>query len=250
MTKCFVDIKNVNLLYPSSPYNALSLKEYIFNILNLKQTKKLMHDVHALKDFNLRIEEGERLGIIGPNGAGKSTLLKAIAGIYPIETGEINVEGNLRALFELNLGFDFDATGRENIMYRGLLLGEYPSKVKEREKEIVEFADIGEFIDYPVKTYSAGMQIRLAFSISTTIRGNILLLDEIIGAGDAAFFKKAKKRILDLIESSKILVLVSHDLKTIQELCNRVIWIQKGQIIEDGPPEIVIENYLKKVSTG
>lgn len=248
--RSYIHIKNVNLFYPSSPYNALSLKEFIFSKLKMKQPKVLIKDVHALKDLTLDIVEGERIGIIGSNGAGKSTLLKAIGGIYPVQSGAIDTNGTIRALFELNLGFDFEATGRENILYRGLLLGENPTNVKAKVQEIIDFADIGEFIDYPVKTYSAGMQIRLAFAISTTIRGDILLLDEIIGAGDAAFFQKARARIMDLISSSKILVFVSHDLGTIKDFCTRVIWLKKGELMADGNPQEVIDLYLESVKTG
>lgn len=245
MNGCFIDLKKVNLSYPSAPYNAFSFKEFVFNIVKGKKTQKLIRDVYALKDLSLYIGEGERLGIVGSNGAGKSTLLKTIAGIYPCLSGSVSLCGEVRSLFELNLGFDFHATGRENIMYRGLLLGEHPKVVKEREQEIIDFADIGEFIDYPVRTYSAGMQVRLAFAISTTIRGDIILLDEVIGAGDAAFMKKARNRINDLIESSKILVLVSHDFNSIREICNRAIWLNHGELMMDGEPSIVIDQYLR-----
>ena len=219
----------------------------VCNAFKGKNDVKLIKDVHAVNNVCLDIHEGDRLGIIGRNGAGKSTILKAIGGIYPLTNGTIEVKGIIRALFELNLGFDFDATGRENIMYRGLLLGELPSVVKAKTQEIIDFAELGEFIDYPVKAYSAGMQVRLAFAISTSIRGEIVLLDEVIGAGDAAFFKKAKARITDLIQSAKILVLVSHDLGSIKEFCNRVIWMDNGSIMADGKPEEVINSYLKQV---
>lgn len=244
MENCYISLENADLLYPSSPYNAFSIKDLVCNVMKQRNIK-LIKDVHAINGMSLKIGEGERVGIIGRNGAGKSTLLKAIAGIYPLSNGSVDVRGTIRSLFELNLGFDFEATGRENIMYRGLLLGEHPQIVREKTKEIIEFADIGEFIDYPVKTYSAGMQVRLAFSISTSIRGDIILLDEVIGAGDASFFKKARQRITELIESAKILVLVSHDFNSVREFCTRVIWIEKGQIIEDGMPETVISKYLK-----
>lgn len=245
MDKYFIDIKNADLRYPSSPYNAFSIKEIICNITKGK-TPQLIKDVHALNNVSLHIGEGERLGIIGRNGAGKSTLLKAIAGIYPLSNGSIEVQGTIRSLFELNLGFDFEATGRENIMYRGLLLGEHPNVVREKTQEIIDFADIGEFIDYPVKTYSSGMQVRLAFAISTSIRGDVILLDEVIGAGDAAFLKKAKQRITDLINSSKILVLVSHDFSSVREFCTRAIRLDHGKIIDDGIPNDVIDRYLKE----
>ena len=243
MQECYIKMRDVNLYYPSTTYNASTLKEEIFTRLRLQKKKQDLCDVHALKNFNLEIKEGDKLGVIGHNGAGKSTLLKTIAGIYPIRSGNIEINGNIRSLFELNLGFEFEATGRENIMYRGLLLGETPERIKQKEEEIIDFADIGEFIDYPIKAYSSGMLVRLAFAISTSIKGDIILLDEIIGAGDAAFFAKAKRRMMDLMDSAKILVLVSHELKMVEELCNRAILIKQGEIIVDGTPKEVVDYY-------
>ena len=248
MGKCFIDIKNAYLKYPSAPYNALSFKELVCNIFDHPSTH-LIKDVNALNGITLHISEGERLGIIGPNGAGKSTILKAMAHIYPLESGAITTFGEVRSLFELSLGFELEATGRENIMYRGLLLGESPSEVRAKTQEIIDFADIGPFIDYPVKTYSSGMMVRLAFGISTSIRGDIILLDEVIGAGDASFFKKAKERMVKLIKEAKILVLVSHDLGSIKEFCTRTIWMDHGQIVEDGNPDDVTAHYFY-ASTG
>lgn len=247
MNKCYIELKEVDLYYPSTGYNASTLKEDIFRRLKLEKRRPLLKDVHALKNISLKISEGERVGIIGSNGAGKSTILKAIAGLYPIKSGELISNGSIRALFELSLGFEFEATGRENIMYRGLLLGETPKTINKKMKSIIEFTDIGEFIDYPIKTYSAGMLIRLAFAISTTIGGDILLLDEVIGAGDATFFSKAKQRMLDLIDEAKIMVFVSHDLGSIKNLCNRVLYMKQGSIVADGDPEEIIEFYLKDI---
>ncbi len=245
MEKCFIDLKDIDLVYPSAPFAAMSLKEIGINIFKGKRPPKLIHDIYALKTVSLHVTEGERLGIIGANGSGKSTILKTIASIYKPLSGQITTKGSIRALFELSLGFDILSTGRENIMYRGLLLGETPSSMREREQEIIEFADIGEFIDYPVKVYSAGMLVRLAFAISTTIQGDILLLDEVIGAGDVAFSIKARKRINELIERSKIMVLVSHDFQTISDICSRVIWLSHGVVVQDGLPDDVIQSYLK-----
>lgn len=245
MEKCFIKMKNVNLYYPSTTYNATTLKEAVFSKLKLQDKKKKLCDVHALQNLNLELDEGDKLGIIGHNGAGKSTLLKTIAGIYPIESGEIEISGDVRSLFELTLGFEFEATGRENIMYRGLLLGQSPKIIQEKEQEIIDFADIGEFIDYPIKSYSSGMLVRLAFAISTSIEGDIILLDEIIGAGDAKFYVKAKERMLNLMNSAKILVLVSHDLNTVQEICNKVILMEKGKIIKSGNTEEVLAYYKR-----
>lgn len=245
--KYFVEINDAVLAYPSAPYNALTLKEEVFKILRFGDPTKLMYDVIALNGINLSIGDGERVGIIGRNGAGKSSLLKAIAGIYPLQSGRITTQGRIRALFELNIGFEFEATGRENILYRGLLLGEDPAQIRQKEDEIIAFADIGDFIDFPIKTYSTGMLIRLAFAISTSVSGDILLLDETLGAGDASFQKKAETRIGDLIDQSKIVVLVSHNLGAIRSICNRVIVLQNGLVVADGDPAPTIQAYLASV---
>ncbi|HEY3389937.1 MAG TPA: ABC transporter ATP-binding protein [Prolixibacteraceae bacterium] len=249
----YIKIINANLFYPSKTYNALTLKEEIFKLLRIGKRTKLLYDVHALRDINLNIHEGERVGIIGANGAGKSTILKAIAGLYPLKSGQIETQGSIRAMFELSLGFEFEATGRENIAYRSLLLGESPKSLKEKEKEIIDFAEIGDFIDYPIKAYSSGMLVRLAFAISTTVSnslGNILLLDEILGAGDASFQIKAKKRMEQLIDGAKIIVLVSHDLNGIKSICNRAILLKDGCVRSDGPVNEVIDEYLDSVNRG
>lgn len=247
MNNAYIKLHDINLDYPSSPYNATTIKEFFFNIIKRKNSKGIIRDVHALKNLNLSINEGERVGIIGSNGAGKSTLLKLIAGIYPPVSGNVEVNGDIQSLFDLSLGFDGYGTGRENIFYRSYLLGHTPMTVKENIESIIEFADLGEFIDYPIRTYSAGMQMRLAFAVSTTLKGDILLLDEAIGAGDAAFMIKVKKRILEMVENSKIMVLVSHDMNTVKQLCSRVLWLKNGQIVMDGKPEEVVGKYLEYV---
>ena len=191
--------------------------------------------VVALDGIDLELKRGEIFGLLGPNGAGKTTTLKMLAGLYPIAGGTRIVEGTVRSLFDLSLGFEPDASGRENILYRGLLLGLSPKFMRKIEDEVVAFADLGEFIDYPIKTYSAGMQVRLAFAISTAVGGDVLLLDEVIGAGDANFMVKAKNRILKLVEQSEILVLASHDFASLQSICNRGVVFHHGEIIFDGP---------------
>ena len=241
--KCFIRMKDVNLSYPSTVYNCTTIKQQIFGMFSKNKQKKL-EDVTALRNFTLTVNEGERLGVIGYNGAGKSTLLKALAGLYPIQSGQIETKGEVRALLELTLGFDIQSTGRENIMYRGLMLGSTPDEIYAREQEIIDFAGLGEFIDYPICTYSSGMMVRLAFAISTTISGEILLVDEILSAGDAAFQKKALEKMMSIMDNAKILVLVLHDLATIQKVCNRTILLNHGQIIADGKPDEVVDFYL------
>ncbi|WP_234817505.1 MULTISPECIES: ABC transporter ATP-binding protein [Candidatus Williamhamiltonella] len=221
------------------------MKSLVVNCFKKRKLTNDVKDVHALKNINVDIRGGERIGLLGHNGAGKSTFLRTVAGLYPISSGELKVEGEVRSLFDLSLGFEQDATGRENILYRGLLLGLSPSFMHEHAEKIIEFADLGEFIDYPIKTYSAGMQVRLAFSISTSVGGNILLLDEIIGAGDAKFMSKAKQRIAHLIDQADILVLASHDFHTLNSLCQRGLVFYRGEVVFDGQISDAVNNYKK-----
>lgn len=242
MTENFISLKNVNLHYASEGYKDRSLKSYLVKFFQETETSTLK-DIHALKDISLSIKEGERVGILGHNGAGKTSLLKVIAGLYPTSSGEVKIQGEIRSLFDLSLGFEPDATGRENILYRGLLMGLSPSYIATKKREIIEFADLGEMIDYPLKTYSAGMMVRLAFAISTSVGGDILLLDEVIGAGDASFMAKARERITGLIENSKILVLASHDLGSLSAICSRGILLSQGHVIFDGDINEAIQRY-------
>jgi lipopolysaccharide transport system ATP-binding protein len=236
-------LRDVNLKYSSVAFKERSLKSLLGGVARVNRSKPAIHDVHALKSINVEIHSGERVGLLGHNGAGKSTFLKMLAGLYPISSGSRVVEGTVRSLFDLSLGFEPDATGRENILYRGLLLGLSPKFMRSKRDEIVAFADLGEFIDYPIKTYSAGMQVRLAFAISTAVGGDILLLDEVIGAGDANFMGKAKQRIMQLVEQSEILCLASHDFSALQSICQRGIVFHHGEIIFDGEINTAVSTY-------
>lgn len=242
----YIKCHKVNLHYSSMAYKPTSLK---YTMSNLFRKEKIISsgNIHALKDITFEIKSGEQVGLIGHNGAGKSTLLKTMAQLYPISSGTLECSGNVRALFELSLGFESEATGRENITYRGLLLGFTPKQVREIEGEIIAFADLGEFIDYPIKTYSAGMLVRLAFAISTSLPGDILLLDEVIGAGDAAFMAKARKRIMSLMDQAEIMVLASHDFGALRDFCNRLFVLHHGELVFDGDVEKGLEEYKKIV---
>jgi lipopolysaccharide transport system ATP-binding protein len=231
-----IRLKNIDLYYSSYAFRDNSLKGFVLKTLTRKNIKPI-HDIHALKHLTFDIRRGERVALLGHNGAGKTTLLKALAGLYPINSGTMEVLGEIRSLLEISLGFEPESTGRENILYRGLLLGKSPRQMKDLESEIVDFADIGDFIDYPVKTYSAGMQVRLAFAISTAIPGDILLLDEVIGAGDASFMVKAQTRITELIAQANIMILASHDFSSVRKLCNRAIVLDHGFLMFDGSVE-------------
>lgn len=228
----YIRLENANLHYASTSFRESSLKAWLFKGGWRGGTR--VADIHAIKDITLTIRAGERVALLGHNGAGKSTLLKLIAGLYPLSSGERHVKGDIRSLFEIGLGFESEATGRENILYRGLLLGKSPREMRAIESEIIDFADLGEFIDYPIKTYSAGMLIRLAFGISTAVEGDILLLDEVIGAGDMAFFQKARRRFTQMIQKAEIMVLATHDMGSVKTLCNRALVLDRGRLVFDG----------------
>jgi lipopolysaccharide transport system ATP-binding protein len=245
MSSPFIRLQQVNLHYAAVAFRERSLKALLANAFNRKRSKAGVQDVHALKNISLEIRGGERVGLLGHNGAGKSTFLKTIAGLYPVSSGRVEVQGGVRSLFDLSLGFEPDATGRENILYRGLLLGLTPAFMRVKEAEIVDFAGLGGFIDYPIKTYSAGMQVRLAFAISTAVGGDVLLLDEVIGAGDANFMAKARQRIQMLVDQAEILVLASHDFAALGSLCTRGLVFHHGEIIFDGPIGSAVEAYKK-----
>lgn len=201
--------------------------------------------VHALKNINLDIHDGDRLAIVGHNGAGKSTFLRMVSGIYPPTSGTLEVDGRISGMFEFATGFEMEQNGWDNIYLRGLMLGETPDSIISKMPEIAEFSELGSFLNMPVKYYSSGMLIRLAFSVSTSIQPDILLLDEAIAAGDAAFLEKANKRMHDLMDSSRILVLVTHNMYSAVELCNRCIWLEKGEIVMDDSPQAVTSKYLE-----
>jgi lipopolysaccharide transport system ATP-binding protein len=241
----FISLKNVDLSYASTAFKERSLKTALASLFTLGKNRAQVHDIAALKNVSVEVKAGERVGLLGHNGAGKSTFLKMVAGLYPISRGERIVEGTVRSLFDLSLGFEPDATGRENILYRGLLLGLTPLFMRQIENEIVEFADLGEFIDYPIKTYSAGMQVRLAFAISTSVGGDLLLLDEVMGAGDARFMVKAKQRIMSLIDQSEILLYATHDFSSLKSICERGLVFHHGELLFDGPVDRSITEYKK-----
>jgi len=199
----------------------------------------------AIKGVTFAVKQGECLGIIGKNGAGKSTLLSLILGtIYPTK-GNINVSQKITPLLELGAGFHPDLTGRENVFINGVLLGLTKGEVAERMEEIAAFSEIGQFIDMPVRTYSSGMYLRLAFSVAIKTGPKLLLIDEILSVGDEAFQKKSKDSLLRLIKEGVTTIFVSHNLLAIKEICHRAIWLDNGEIKTEGMPEHVVEGYLK-----
>ena len=201
------------------------------------------HDFEAVRNVSFEVPAGQMLGIIGRNGSGKSTLLKLIAGVYRPTKGVVHVSGKIAPLIELGAGFHHELTGRENIVLNGLLMGYSKREMLERQQRIIDFADIGEFIDSPVKQYSSGMYMRLAFAVATEVDPQILLVDEILAVGDAGFKEKCFARIRNFRESGKTILLVTHVMSDVQEHCERVLLLDQGSVVMDGRPEDTIAMY-------
>jgi ABC-2 type transport system ATP-binding protein/lipopolysaccharide transport system ATP-binding protein len=203
-------------------------------------------EVQALSNIDLEIRPGDRLALIGHNGAGKSTLLRVLAGVYAPGSGTLSVQGRVTPLFDIHMGFDEEATGYENIMLRGLLLGQSRARIKAQADEIAEFSGLGSFLNLPVRTYSTGMTLRLLFSIATSIESDIVLMDEWLAAGDQAFLAKADARLRHLIGQSQVLVLASHDGALLSSLCNRAVVLDAGRILYEGSVNDALSRYAAK----
>lgn len=242
-----IELKDISLRFRIYRDPTPTLKDSVVNFFSRKRFSAPTNDFYALKNINLSIQGGERVGVIGLNGAGKSTLLKTIVGIYPPYTGRVEVHGRVTPMLEIGTGFDVELSGRENIYVNGGILGYSRNEMKTRERSIIDFSELGQFMDLPVKYYSSGMYGRLAFSIATMIEPEILLVDEIFSAGDAHFVKKGTDRMLELFKSSQIVMYVSHSLEQIRQLCTRVIVLHKGEIINQGNPDDMIDFYMKSI---
>jgi ABC-2 type transport system ATP-binding protein len=204
-------------------------------------------DFYALKDINLKVKKGDILGIIGSNGSGKSTLMKIVAGVTQPTIGSVTVNGNLVPLLELGSGFHKEFTGYENIYFYTAILGYPKQKILEKTQEIIDFSELGDFINQPIKNYSSGMRSRLAFSVSININPDILILDEILSVGDQSFKEKSYKKIKEFFKQGKTILFVSHSLETIKGLCNRAILINKGELLMDDEPAKVVQHYREKI---
>ena len=236
-----IKAENISVRYLMTYDRIKSMKEYL---VQLVKGNIQYEEFWALQDVSFEVKKGEVLGIIGHNGAGKSTLLKVISGILKPTSGNIQVNGSIVPMLELGSGFDFDLTGRENVFLNGAILGYSEQFLKEKYEEIVAFSELGQFIDVPLRNYSSGMVVRLAFSIATVVQPDILIVDEILAVGDADFQTKSKKRMMELMGGGTTVLFVSHDLGQIQEICNRVIWLEHGQVRTCGPTKNVCNLYV------
>ena len=238
-----IKLSGLEMEYPPASGQFKSALYQLTNFFKRKNRDAAREIQAGLHGVSIAVSCGERVGLIGHNGAGKTTLLKVMAGIYKPTDGEMEIEGKVKALFDLSLGFEPDASGRTNILYRGLLLGLAPEVISALTEEIIEFADLGPSIEHPVKTYSAGMLVRLAFAITTATRAEILLLDEIVAAGDASFLEKARNRLDSLVEGASILVLATHDAAAMRAICSRGVVLEAGRIAYDGPIDEALSYY-------
>lgn len=242
-----INLSNASLDFPIFNASSQSLKSQILDVATGGKLSKAGRGhviVKALDGLNLKISDGERVGLVGHNGAGKSTLLRLLGKVYEPTSGRITIEGSLGSLIDISLGMNPEATGRENIYMRGALLGLNKNQVNGVFEEIVAFSELGDFIEMPVRTYSSGMHLRLAFAVSTVIRPDILIMDEWLSVGDEAFRTKAEIRLKGVVEDSKILVIASHSEEMLRAVCNRVIWLEHGTIRMDGPTDSVVKAYF------
>lgn len=246
-----ITLQNVSVEFPIYHMNARSLKKQFLRSLmtggKFSKTQENTFNVRALDNISLHLEHGDRVGLIGPNGAGKSTFLRVLAGIYEPTHGTLQINGNVFPLLDIAVGINAEATGYENIMVQGAVLGLSRREMRANLKEIVEYTGLGDYLFLPVHTYSAGMRLRLAFSVATSIVPEILIMDEVINVGDAAFLKKAKARMDKLIAESGIVVLASHSTEILEDMCNKVLFLKSGKIEYFGPVKEGIALYEQSV---
>ena len=243
-----IRLENVSVSFPVYSAATRSLKNRLIQSATGGQIRadavsQRISVVQALQDINLSLGSGDRLGLIGHNGAGKTTLLRVLGGIYEPNSGRVAVEGSTVPLFDIGLGMNQESTGYENIILRGLFLGLTRQRIRSMMDEIAEFTELGDFLNLPIRTYSAGMQMRLAFAVSTSVVPDILLLDEGIGAGDAAFLNKARDRLQRFTEQVSIIVLSSHSEELVRHMCSKALLMEHGQVVFAGPTDEVLERY-------
>lgn len=240
MSKTMIEVSDVTMRFRLNNDKILSLKEFVTTALRGKLS---YNEFTALDHVSFTVKQGETLGLIGRNGAGKSTMLKVISGILKPTQGSVTCHGNVVPMLELGSGFDMDLTGKENIFLNGAILGYGEEFLKTKYDEIVEFSELGQFIEVPIRNYSSGMLARLAFSIATVVQPEILIVDEILSVGDAQFQEKSKKRMLELMGGGTTVLFVSHSIEQIREMCKQVVWLECGKVMEIGATSQVCDHY-------
>ena len=239
-------VENVSLDYPIYDARSRSIKSAVFSTVGAKMSHSHGRvDVQALRNISLQLHDGDRLAIVGRNGAGKTTLLKVLAGIYEPPIGRVRIHGTVSSLTDVTMGMDVDATGSENIIMRGVFLGMTHTEMKTKLREIEEFTELGPYLSLPIRTYSTGMLIRLGFAASTACRPEILIMDEMIGAGDMAFAEKAKARVEEYLAGAHILVLASHNNSILRQFCNKAVLMDSGNIVKFGSLDKVLDAYTE-----
>lgn len=239
-------LKNVSMKFNLGVEKDNSLKMIFINLFTPKKKKKKEY-FWALKDIDFRINKGDVVGIIGANGAGKSTLLKVVSGVYKPTTGTVTVNGKISPMIELGAGFDGELTARENIYLNGAILGYSKEFLESKFDEIVEFSELKDFLDVPVKNFSSGMVAKLAFSISTIVDPEVLIVDEILSVGDIKFQEKSKNKMMSMIKGGTTVLYVSHSIDSIKELCSKVIWLDHGKIVKMGDAKPICDEYYQKL---
>lgn len=243
MAENIIEVNDVSMRFNMSKERVDSIKEYF---IKLVKHQLQFEEFYALKNVSLNIKKGEVVGIVGLNGSGKSTMLKVVSGILRPSSGTVRVNGTISPLIELGAGFDFDLSARENVYLNGSVLGFSRQTMEEKMDEIIDFAELRDFMDVAIKNFSSGMVARLGFSIATITRPDILIVDEILSVGDFLFQEKCEKRIAEMMSGGTTVIIVSHSLEQIKRLCSRVVWLQKGNIIMDGPTAEVCKEYEEK----
>ena len=239
-------LKNVSMKFNLGVEKDNSLKMIFINLFTPKKKKKKDY-FWALKDIDFRINKGDVVGIIGANGAGKSTLLKVVSGVYKPTTGTVEVNGKISPMIELGAGFDAELTARENIYLNGAILGYSKEFLEQKFDDIVEFSELKDFLDVPIKNFSSGMLAKLAFSISTIVDPEVLIVDEILSVGDIKFQEKSKNKMMSMIEGGTTVLYVSHSIDSIKELCSKVIWLDHGKIVKMGDAKEICDEYYQKL---
>lgn len=242
-----VRVENVSVTYRTTFERTPTFKSAI---TRLGRGERAVREVEAIKNVSFEVFDGTALGIVGSNGAGKSTLVRTLGGILPPTSGRIEVHGKISALLALGVGFNAQLSGSENVMLGGLAAGMSRQQIRERAQEIEDFAELGDFMEMPIRTYSSGMRSRLAFAVSVHMDPDILMIDEALSAGDAKFKKKAAAKMHDLMGSARAMFIVSHSMPSIKEMCNRAIWLHKGELKLEGEVDEVIAAYTKFLEIG